>query len=108
MVVALIDVDGEETGDDALRDVADALRSRLRAHDLVIRLGGNEFLCVMTGLDHAEAERRLEEVAVAIRAAPGHGSISIGVVQLHSGERGVEVIDRADTLLFKQRQARGD
>ncbi|MBA2695858.1 MAG: GGDEF domain-containing protein, partial [Actinobacteria bacterium] len=56
--VAFIDVDhlkqvndtrGHAAGDRLLQHVADALRSRLRSYDLVVRYGGDEFICVMPG-----------------------------------------------------------
>jgi diguanylate cyclase (GGDEF)-like protein len=56
------DVFGHPAGDDVLRGVADVLRSTTRAHDMVVRHGGDEFtvLLPMTGPVDARsmAERR--------------------------------------------------
>ncbi len=55
-VVMMVDVDrlkqindaeGHEAGDEAIRTVANAIRKRVRADDLLFRWGGDEFLVVM-------------------------------------------------------------
>lgn len=60
LVVAFIDVDqlkaangrgGHKAGDRLLQDVARTLQAHLRQHDLIICLGGDEFVCVVAGLD---------------------------------------------------------
>ena len=53
-VLAFIDVDGLKTtndslghaaGDELLRRVVDTVRDHLRSYDLIVRFGGDEFLC---------------------------------------------------------------
>src|SRR5438132_6245992 len=41
----LNDTDGHSAGDQLLRDVVAAIRERVRSYDLVIRYGGDEFVC---------------------------------------------------------------
>ena len=43
------DAEGHEAGDEAIRSVANAIRKRIRADDLLFRWGGDEFLVVMPG-----------------------------------------------------------
>jgi diguanylate cyclase (GGDEF)-like protein len=56
---------GHDCGDAVLRDVAYALRKHLRSFELVYRLGGEEFLVVLPGIDAAAGS----EVAERLRAA---------------------------------------
>ncbi|KND62256.1 hypothetical protein BVER_01915 [Candidatus Burkholderia verschuerenii] len=59
------DTHGHETGDRALRFVADCLRRRARRErDVVARYGGEEFVVVLADSDKAQAR----EIAEAIRA----------------------------------------
>ena len=62
--IVLLDIDdfkqindlyGHQTGDDALRLVAEALRKEVRGGDRVFRVGGEEFCAVLPGLSHADA-----------------------------------------------------
>jgi diguanylate cyclase (GGDEF)-like protein len=79
---AINDGHGHDRGDAALRDIAYALRKQLRSFELVYRLGGEEFLVVLPGLDATAGL----EVAERLRAAVEHASpagipitISLGV-----------------------------
>ena len=88
----LIDVDrlkeinderGHETGDAALRRVADALSASCRATDLAARWGGDEFTIVAPGTSADEALRLAERIREALRQrASGDGAattVSIGI-----------------------------
>jgi diguanylate cyclase (GGDEF)-like protein len=65
---AINDTHGHATGDAVLRDVAYGLRKRLRAFDLVYRLGGEEFLILLPGAQAHEAATLAEELREAIQA----------------------------------------
>jgi len=57
-----------ESGDRALRAVAQAIESRLRGRDRVGRIGGDEFMCVLTNLqDMAQFREVAGRVAQSIR-----------------------------------------
>ena len=97
------DRSGHETGDIALRMLADALRVELRAVDTAVRFGGDEFAVILpqANLEGAllVAERlraRIEEIQV-----PGYGSMtaSIGLasfpVHASSGDNLLVAADRA-------------
>src|SRR5438309_1785132 len=69
--VAVIDIDnlkpindrfGHGVGDKAIRAAARALRSLIRADDMVFRWGGDEFLVLMFKLREEEASRRMSSL----------------------------------------------
>jgi len=89
------DEHGHDRGDAALRDVAYELRKRLRSFELVYRLGGEEFLIVLPGIELSAAKATAERLRAAIEQARPTGipiTISLGV----SAARGAQV--NYDTL----------
>src|SRR5258708_17716461 len=87
IVVAFVDVDGlkavndrdgHPAGDTVLRIVAVTLRQAVRSYDLVIRYGGDEFVCVLFGADLEGATRMLEDIRPPVCEATGGVGISIG------------------------------
>ena len=97
------DLYGHQTGDDALRLVADALRDNTRANDAIYRVGGEEFCVVMPGLDHeaafAVAERVRAGVADIVSALPVTISLGVASFPEHARRRD-ELLGRADAALY--------
>lgn len=48
---------GHETGDKLLKNVADCVKSNIRDKDFVVRLGGDEFLIALDGIEIVDAEK---------------------------------------------------
>lgn len=74
----LNDTKGHSAGDELLVRVVTCIRQQLRSYDAIIRLGGDEFLCVMSNLTLVKAQRRFTEITGALAVAPGGGAISVG------------------------------
>jgi diguanylate cyclase (GGDEF)-like protein len=79
------DVYGHGTGDEVLRSLAAALRTTVRASDVVCRLGGEEFGLIVTNFVEETAfalARRVTDSLTAIDFGPaGTVTISVGIAQ---------------------------
>ncbi len=76
---AINDRDGHDSGDAAIRAVADALRSELRSADTVARIGGDEFAAVGLGLHDAELRTVEERIRRRLRLARSGAEPGLGV-----------------------------
>jgi diguanylate cyclase (GGDEF)-like protein len=101
---AVNDVHGHAAGDELLRDVGVALRTGLRSYDLVVRYGGDEFLCTLSGTDVGGAQRRFDEVARELTDRSPKASTSVGLAALENTETLDELIARADAALYVARR----
>lgn len=99
---------GHAAGDDVLRELARRLRASVRASDTVSRHGGDEFLILLSEVDHAEGARLIAEKVVKELALPfsvaGHellltASIGVSVYPEH-GRDPATLIEHADTAMY--------
>lgn len=112
LVVAFVDVDslkkvndsrGHAAGDELIYRVARALKSRLRSYDLLIRWGGDEFLCGLADVDIAVAERALEAVREQLARDAGQ-TFSYGLAMARPGDTVEDLVARADAALYEARR----
>ncbi|MEM6388238.1 MAG: GGDEF domain-containing protein [Pseudomonadota bacterium] len=92
---------GHAAGDELLQRTAKILLSATRDHDVVARVGGDEFVILLPDIPQARAlaiaERLRSASARDLKHAFGHATISIGVAHLNGGrlERALELADQA-------------
>ena len=102
---AVNDAGGHAAGDRVLERVAAALLGRLRPYDLVVRYGGDEFLCALAGMGSTEAGTRMGQVNTVLSADLPVASVSIGVSDLRTDDTLDGLIARADDDLYRGRAA---
>lgn len=117
--VAVLDIDnlkpindtmGHTVGDKAIRAVARAMRSLVRADDMLFRWGGDEFLVLMFKLPQPEASRRiaklnkiLEENAERWIGMPVTVTVSFGVAGFTSLPDLGLAIEQADKAMYTRK-----
>src|SRR5215467_14770127 len=117
--VAVLDIDnlkpindtwGHSAGDKAIRAVARAMRSLVRADDMLFRWGGDEFLVLMFKLPQPEASRRIEKLNKILAenserwiGQPVNVTVSFGVAGFTSLTDLGQAIEQADKAMYAQR-----
>jgi diguanylate cyclase len=100
------DADGHEAGDEAIRGVANAIRKRIRADDLLFRWGGDEFLVVMpqSPLDLVtERFATLDDGIVTPRGLTC--TVSWGAAAFRNADEIDDAIREADRIMYSRKAA---
>ncbi|QSA96582.1 diguanylate cyclase [Methylococcus sp. EFPC2] len=103
------DTHGHEGGDAVLKHFAAVLSRDLRESDIAGRLGGEEFVVLLTGTGPEDAMTRAERLRGLVQASPvrfadGHipFTVSIGVTGIAQSDAGVSaILRRADQALYR-------
>jgi diguanylate cyclase (GGDEF)-like protein len=106
---AINDGYGYPVGDVVLRSVAEAAQAVLRASDVLVRAGGEEFQILAPHTSAIDALKMAEKVRLAIAGAeiPGvdHVTVSLGVAQLGEQESGDSLVQRVNAALGRAKRA---
>ena len=102
------DTIGHDGGDYLLRDVARSLKSSVRKSDTVARFGGDEFMIMISGVDHQEDLYNIADDIMAIFSNPFHiygheflVTASAGISSYpEDGEDPETLIINADTAMY--------
>jgi diguanylate cyclase (GGDEF)-like protein len=98
------DTHGHAAGDALLQHAVRAIRGHLRSYDLIVRIGGDEFLCVMSGATIDDAEHRFNVIQAGLAADPDRCEIRVGFAALAAEDSASELIRRADAELPTSRR----
>ena len=107
--VYLNDRIGHLSGDAALAEAAERMRSVVRSADIPCRVGGDEFAVVMPESGLEQAEQLFHRLQDIISGRPigqaGRLRISAGVAELKPDDDSVSFFERADQALYRAKDA---
>ena len=100
---------GHETGDKLLKTVAQRVRSTVRTQDVVVRMGGDEFVVILKGVQQtgqvSETAERINQALSAPMVVDGRTlvtTVSIGVALYpHDGLDMGELLRHSDTAMYQ-------
>jgi diguanylate cyclase len=114
--IAVIDIDhfkavndthGHDAGDAVLRHFAETCRERVRAQDVLGRMGGEEFLLILPGAGFNEAFRIIDRIRDGFPSAKWDGggtdlpyTFSAGITEFLAGDDRSSILRRADSALY--------
>jgi diguanylate cyclase (GGDEF)-like protein len=97
---------GHAAGDALLRQVFDGVQAKLRPYDPIVRWGGDEFVCTISGISTADARTRIESAQTALRGLEPRVSITFGLSTMGPDDTLATLMDRADQAQRTAKQAR--
>jgi diguanylate cyclase (GGDEF)-like protein len=106
------DTFGHPAGDDALRTLAQVLRSSCREHELAARFGGEEFAVVLLGASREEARGTAQRIRAALGESQWpHRPLTSSFGIATSGPEGsgiaagiAELVEQADAALYSSKK----
>lgn len=103
---------GHDTGDTALRQFAENIQRNLRSSDFVARIGGDEFVFVLTrtnaenGRARALAiQREISATSISARGRKISLKASMGVVPYNGDSTFCDLIGAADNAMYENKKA---
>jgi len=110
----LNDTYGHMAGDDLLKQFATELRTVFRSHDIIGRVGGDEFIVLVDG-DLPAANARLERIrrwvngSYALKdksdAPKVHVTAAVGAAQWNPGDSMRDILSHADAAMYADKPA---
>jgi diguanylate cyclase (GGDEF)-like protein len=112
LVLAFVDVDGlkatndslgHAAGDQLLRAAVARIFTRLRSYDLIVRFGGDEFVCLLLDVNMPAAAERFEGIQKDLFLSQ-EGSITVGLAEMRLDDSLEDLLARADRALYHERK----
>lgn len=105
------DTYGHRAGDRVLQNVASCFMAGLRTHDFVARIGGEEFVVLVSGVPMEgvmtvadELRKAVEALRFHFRGAPVRVTVSCGLTTLRQNDTAEAAFDRADAALYRAKR----
>ena len=106
------DTYGHNAGDKALKIVAQIMQSYVRQSDYVFRIGGEEFVLLLTSTDVAAAAIMVEKMRKGIadssfhfKGEPVSLTLSAGITETLTDDNVESIYERADKALYKAKNS---
>jgi diguanylate cyclase (GGDEF)-like protein len=118
LAVVLFDLDyfkeindkfGHAAGDAALREFSRRLKRAIRACDIPVRLGGDEFLVILPECPRDKVNVIVERTGtpqIEFNGEKIHICYSVGIAQYQYSDTSEQMLARADQVLYVKKQAR--
>lgn len=116
--LAIIDIDafknindtwGHLAGDKVLKSIADMIRNNIRAHDIAIRWGGEEFVLILPDTSKDEAYILCERIRALIEASYFNNinvTVSMGIASIDKHTTPDILLDMADKALYNAKKVK--
>ena len=102
---AVNDTFGHQAGDQLLRDISALLRRTVRAYDILVRWGGEEFLLVLPGVGLEMARILADRLRAAVEGLDTHGigpvTVSAGAAEFENDYEFASTLRTADRRLYQ-------
>ncbi len=106
------DIAGHLIGDAMLAEIADVIQDCITSHDVVGRLGGDEFGIILIGKDQAQAQIICEKIISDVTNYRYHWNqryfnvgLSIGMVPVTDNFNAMELLSKADLSCYKAKES---
>lgn len=106
------DTYGHAAGDAVLQVMGKVLQTQLRLSDRPFRMGGEEFVMILSATSLKQAaivaervRKRVEAATVHFEGKTLHFTASIGVAEIEAGQSSGELLERADEALYAAKNA---
>lgn len=99
---------GHMIGDKVLQQLSGLLKATTREKDILVRIGGEEIVLIMPGINKKDALKIAEELRCLIWnyqfPIEGHLSASFGIAERKPSESFEKWLERADQALYEAKQ----
>jgi diguanylate cyclase (GGDEF)-like protein len=95
---------GHAAGDTLLRQIFTGVQAKLRPYDPIVRWGGDEFVCTISGISTVEAGARIESAQASLNELEPPVSITFGLSTMLPNDTLPALMDRADQAQRKAKR----